>query len=108
MASGEVTGFTPNLDDVPFPPGGGSSERTGMNSVDTTREQTLLFPLDPVPLSTSSTQNNRNVFEDDDGSSKYSYLIESGTSNIYTLPADNAMGMSSRGQPIFPVYNNNG
>jgi len=79
-----------------------------MNSIDTTRSQTLLFPLDAVPLETSDTTNNRDVFEDTDGSSKYSYLIEKGTDNILTLPADNGIGISTRGQPIFPVYNNNG
>lgn len=70
--------YTPNMDDTPFPPGGSCSSaqqdagsgadcRTGMETVDETRPDTMYFPLNVEDLATSAPANNVGVYECGDG-----------------------------------------
>lgn len=105
-SSGEPSVFTPNLNDVPFPPGkSGTTFRTGMATPDTTRSDVLYFPLSVTDLSTSSGTNNQNVFDVQSGAGKYSYLIDG--SNVFGVPSDDGIAMAVNGQAMFPIYNNN-
>ena len=98
-SDGSASLWKPNLDDVPFPPGGGSSQRTGMGSLDMTRADTLYYPLSVSDLTTSTGSNNVNVWD------SASYLTDT-SGNSFGLPADAGIGMGINGQDIFPVYNN--
>eukprot|EP00929_Paragymnodinium_shiwhaense_P108337 TRINITY_DN74650_c0_g1_i1.p1 TRINITY_DN74650_c0_g1~~TRINITY_DN74650_c0_g1_i1.p1 ORF type:complete len:582 (-),score=48.68 TRINITY_DN74650_c0_g1_i1:312-2057(-) len=106
QSSGEPSVYTPNLDDVPFPPAkAGTSYRTGMKTLDLTRSDMLFYPLSVTDLSTSAITNNLGVYDVTTGVGAYSYLIDGSTS--YGIPSDNGVGMGVNGQMLFPVYNNN-
>ena len=105
-SSGEPSVFTPNLNDVPFPPGGGSNERTGMATLDTSRLDLLHYPLSITDHAGASPTQNQGVFDSTSGSGPQSYLIKGG-STVYAIPSDAGVGMGVNGQSIFPIYNNN-
>ena len=91
--------YTANLGDVPSPPAGGTSHRTGMATIDETRTDTMFYPLSVTDLATSTGTNNVGVWD------SATYLTSSDAT--YGLPADSGIGMGVNGQSIFPVYNNN-
>lgn len=122
----------PNMNDTPFPPAGscsseqqvagsGANCRTGMDTLDTTKKDTLLYPLTVTELSASAPSNNIGVFEcggngdsadsaltNFDGSAcgqPRTHLWSSATGDM-GIPADAGIGMTVSGQSIFPVYNN--
>eukprot|EP00930_Biecheleria_cincta_P001683 TRINITY_DN10280_c0_g1_i4.p1 TRINITY_DN10280_c0_g1~~TRINITY_DN10280_c0_g1_i4.p1 ORF type:complete len:315 (+),score=30.44 TRINITY_DN10280_c0_g1_i4:66-1010(+) len=106
QSSGEPSVFTPNLNDVPFPPAhDGTGTRTGMATLDTTRADLLFYPLSVTDLSTAAGTNNKDVFDVQTGVGKYSYLKSS--TAMYGIPSDDGIAMAVNGQSIFPVYNNN-
>jgi len=106
-ASGEPSVFTPNLDDVPYPPGkDGTNYRTGMATLDTTRKDMMFFPLSVTDLSTSTGDNNVGVYDVTSGSGPLSYLINPDTGASYGVPSDAGLAMGVNGQSFFPVYNN--
>ena len=113
--------FTPNMNDTPFPPGGscdGSTCRTGMDTLDTSKSDTIYFPLNVEDLSTSTATNNIGVFDcganggsgtpatDASGSTcqnPLTHLYDPSTSTSFGIPADAGIGMGVNGQSIFPV-----
>jgi len=107
------TGFTANLDAIPYPPGGTSIDgkacrtRTASSISVDTRGRAAVYMLCPVALPTSiPAQNNFAV-----GSSNgISFLYTGNPSGppSYTLPADGAVGNTLPGQDIFPTFNNRG
>ena len=102
QSSGKPGTFKANLDDVPFPPGGGSSERTGMASQDESRADTMYYPLSVTDLAASAASNNIDLWD------AQTYLQKTDGSASYGLPADAGIGMGVNGQSIFPIYNNVG
>lgn len=70
--------FTPNMDDTPFPPAGACSDaqqsagsgtdcRTGMDTLDESRNFEMYFPLNVELLATSASTNNVNIYDCGDG-----------------------------------------
>ncbi len=109
VASGEAGGtHTPNMNDTPFPPAAGAdfTQRTGMDTLDTSRFQELYIPLSVTELSTDDTENNLASFDVTTGSGPFSYLVNTDDGVNYGLPSDAGIGMAVNGMPIFPVYNN--
>ncbi len=102
-ATGLPSVFEPNLDDVPYPPGNSDNTAvTGMSTI--TNNGALSFraiPLSPVDLGVSDVTNNLDLY------ASATYLTLPDSTNV-GIPADDAIGVGVNGQPIFPVYNNQG
>ena len=77
--------FNANLNDVPFPPAArisGTSYRTGIDSIDSTKAQTLYYPLTTADHSTASASNNKDVYDVTTGAGAYSFLIDNEDSSL--------------------------
>jgi hypothetical protein len=110
-------GGTPNLDDVPFPPGGtiagsGAACRTRSVTVGTSKTtyQVVKVPLSPQMLPAADPSNNVNsyVFPSGATDAKGGYLTSQLTGLPIGLPIDGAVGFALTTQQLFPMYNNRG
>jgi len=94
--------WTPNLDDVPNPPGGWQSDGvtacvTRSSSI-TPRFETAKIPLSYSLLSSASTTNNMATFPDGSGDCPNCYLY--GDRGSWGLPSGGPVGITVQGQQV--------
>ena len=110
------TGGSPNLDAIPFPPGGtdkcsGAACRTRAASVGAATSSFVMekIPLTPNALLSTAAQNNNvnaNVFPNGNKDGPGGYLTVGGAA--LGLPIAGQVGFTVTTQQIFPMFNNRG
>jgi len=102
------TGTLPNLDDVPFPPGGTDSAhgacRTRTATIGPGKPILAKFKLAPTALTTAAATNNMAAFPNGAGDGPGKYLSD--TAGAYGLPSASSVGLSVSGGEFYPTFNN--